>query len=71
MLLIEVATLERKSGEAEGSAVRHSGAANLLFYNHFPLSSRLPRLAVGRAVEESAVSLSTQQTPKAPELTTR
>jgi hypothetical protein len=29
--------LDRKSGEAEGSAVRHSGAPNLPFYNHFPL----------------------------------
>jgi hypothetical protein len=34
--LFEAATLDRKSGEAEGSAVRHSGAPNLPFYNHFP-----------------------------------
>ena len=34
--LTEVATLDRKSGEAEGSAVRHSGAPNLSLYNHFP-----------------------------------
>jgi hypothetical protein len=27
--------------------VRHSGAPNLRFYNHFPLSFRLPRPAVG------------------------
>src|SRR3984893_17721838 len=33
----EAATLDRKSGEAEGSAVRHSGAPHLSFYNHFPL----------------------------------
>ena len=36
MQLFEAATLDRKSGEAEGSAVRHSGAPNLPFYNHFP-----------------------------------
>jgi hypothetical protein len=34
MQLTEVATLDRKSGGAEGSAVRHSGAP--------PLSSHLP-----------------------------
>jgi hypothetical protein len=33
MQLFEAATLDRKSGEAEGSAVRHSGAPNLPFYN--------------------------------------
>jgi hypothetical protein len=38
MQLTEVATLDRKSGEAEGSAVRHSGAPYLQFYN-----SKLPR----------------------------
>ena len=32
----EAATLDRKSGEAEGSAVRHSGAPHFSFYNHFP-----------------------------------
>jgi hypothetical protein len=37
MQLFEAATLDRKSGEAEGSAVRRSGAPNLPFYNHFPL----------------------------------
>jgi hypothetical protein len=37
MQLTEAATLDRKSGEAEGSAVRHSGAPNLPFYN-----SKLP-----------------------------
>ena len=47
MQLTEAATLDRKSGEAEGSAVRHSGAPNLSFYNFFPLSSCLPRRAVG------------------------
>jgi hypothetical protein len=36
MQLFEAATLDRKSGEAEGSAVCHSGAPNLPFYNHFP-----------------------------------
>ena len=36
MQLTEAATFDRKSGEAEGSAVRHSGASNLSFYNHFP-----------------------------------
>ena len=36
MQLFEAATLDRKSGEAEGSAVRHSGAPNLPFYNHPP-----------------------------------
>jgi hypothetical protein len=36
MQLFEAATLDRKSGEAEGSAVRHSGALNLPFHNHFP-----------------------------------
>jgi hypothetical protein len=43
MQLFEAATLDRKSGQAdlsrravEGSAVRHSGAPNLPFYNHFP-----------------------------------
>jgi hypothetical protein len=35
--LIEAAILDRKSGEAEGSAVRHSGAPILPFYNHFPI----------------------------------
>jgi hypothetical protein len=33
----EAATLDRKSGKAEGSAVRHSGAPHLPFCNHFPL----------------------------------
>jgi hypothetical protein len=37
MQLTEVTTLDRKSGKAEGSAVRHSGAPRLPFYNHFPL----------------------------------
>ena len=37
MELFEAATLDRKSGEAEGSAVRHSGAPHLPFYNHTPL----------------------------------
>ena len=58
MQLTEAAILDRKSGEAEGSAVRHSGAPNLMFYNHLPLSSRLPRRVVGRVVEGSAISLS-------------
>jgi hypothetical protein len=40
MQLFEAATLDRKSGEAEGSAVRHSGAPNLPFYNHFPFVTR-------------------------------
>jgi hypothetical protein len=35
MQLFEAAILDRKFGEAEGSAVRHSGAPNLPFY-HFP-----------------------------------
>ena len=34
--LTEVTAPDRKSGEAEGSAVRHSGAPNLSFYNRFP-----------------------------------
>ena len=33
MPLFEAATLDRKSGEAEESAVRHSGAPNLLVYS--------------------------------------
>ena len=37
MQLFEAATLDRKSGEAEGSAVRPSGAPNLPLNNHFPL----------------------------------
>jgi hypothetical protein len=41
MHLFEAAALDRKSGEAEGSAVRHSGAPNLPFNNQSPpLSSR-------------------------------
>jgi hypothetical protein len=36
MRLFEAAILDRKSGEAEGSAVRHSGTPNLPFHNHFP-----------------------------------
>ena len=39
MQLFEAATLDRKSGEAEESAVRHSGAPDLPFYNYLPLSS--------------------------------
>jgi len=31
----EAENFDRKSGEAEASAVRHSGAPNLLFYNHY------------------------------------
>ena len=34
--LFEAATLNRKSGEAEESAVRHSGAPNLPVYNYLP-----------------------------------
>ena len=37
--LTEAATLDRKSGVAEGSAVRHSGAPHFSFYNRSPLSS--------------------------------
>jgi GntR family transcriptional regulator/MocR family aminotransferase len=36
MQLFEAATLDRKSGEAKGSAVRHSGAPHFPFNNHFP-----------------------------------
>jgi hypothetical protein len=56
MLLIEVATLDRKSGEAEGSAVRHSGAPNLPFYNHFPfvILSEAVGSAVPRTFRENA-----------------
>jgi hypothetical protein len=42
MQLFEAATLDRKSGEAEGSAVRHSGAPNLPFY-HFPFVTEVIR----------------------------
>jgi hypothetical protein len=51
--LFEAATLDRKSGEAdlsrravEGSAVRHSGAPNLPFYNHFPFVCDTPLAAL-------------------------
>jgi hypothetical protein len=37
MRLFEAAIIDRKSGEAEGSAVRHSGAPDLPFHNHFPV----------------------------------
>src|SRR6202035_2444863 len=42
MQLTEAATSDRKSGAAEGPAVRHSGAPHFSFYNHFPSSSREP-----------------------------
>jgi hypothetical protein len=51
MQLFEAATLDRKSGEAEGSAGRHSGAPNLPFYNHSPfviLSEALRRSIANR-----------------------
>src|ERR1700692_2140879 len=49
MQLFEAATLDRKSGEAEGSAVRHSGAPNLPFYNSkLPPQSRHPERSASR-----------------------
>jgi hypothetical protein len=36
MRFVEDPILDRKSGGAEGSAVRHSGAPNLPFHNYFP-----------------------------------
>ena len=39
MWLTEATALDRKSGEAEGPAVRHSSAPHFSFHNHFPLSS--------------------------------
>ena len=58
MQLLEAATLDRKSGEAEGSAVRHSGAPNLPFYNHFPFLCDTPLAALRskRLVSESGLS---------------
>ena len=48
MQLTEAATLDRKSGGAEGSAVRHSGAPPLPFHNHSPFV--IPTGAEGPAV---------------------
>ena len=48
MQLTEAATLDRKSGGAEGSAVRHSGAPPLPFQNHSPFV--IPTGAEGPAV---------------------
>ena len=46
----EAAILDRKSGEAEGSAVRHSGAPNFPFYNHFPFVILKDETATARPV---------------------
>jgi hypothetical protein len=54
MQLTEAATLDMKSGEAEGSAVRHSGAPNLPFYD-----SKLPRQS--RHPERSASPICRKQ----------
>jgi hypothetical protein len=43
----EATTLNRKSGEAEGSAVSRTSAGNAEYYTQTNLSSRLPRRAVG------------------------
>jgi hypothetical protein len=50
MQLTEAATLDRKSGEAEGSAVLRTSPGNAEYYTQTKLSSRLPRCAVGSAV---------------------
>jgi hypothetical protein len=58
MQLTEATTLDRKSGEAEGSAVPRTSPGNAEYYTQTKLSSRLPRRAVGperSAVERSAV----------------
>ena len=47
MKLSEAATLDRKSGEAEGSAVPRTITGNVEYDAQIELSSRLPRLAVG------------------------
>jgi hypothetical protein len=43
----EATTLDRKSGEAEGSAVPRTSPGNAEYYAQAELSSRLPRRAVG------------------------
>ena len=47
MQLTEAATLDRKSGEAEGSAVPRTITGNVEYDAQIELSSRLSRLAVG------------------------
>jgi hypothetical protein len=47
MQLTEAATLDRKSGEAEGSAVPRTSLGNAADYTPTKLSSRPPRRAVG------------------------
>jgi hypothetical protein len=47
MQLTEAATLDRKSGEAEGSAVPRTSPGNAEYDTQTELSSRLPRRAVG------------------------
>ena len=47
MKLTEAATLDRKSGEAEGSAVPRTITGDVEYDAQIELSSRLPRLAVG------------------------
>ena len=47
MQLTEAATLDRKSGEAEGSAVPRIYLGNAQHHAQTELSSRLPRRAVG------------------------
>src|SRR5258708_32271521 len=54
MQLAEAATLDRKSGEAEGSAVPRTSPANAEYYSQTELSSRPER----RGAERSAVFFS-------------
>ena len=57
MKLTEAATLDRKSGEAEGSAVPRTITGNVEYDAQIELSSRLPRLAGDRSVPGFPASL--------------